>query len=178
MQNKIIYQMKKGLNSSGGYTLLFSILITSLVVAIGVSILNIARKELILTGGAYQSQSAIYAADNGLECAVYWDGFGSFATSTDTNIGFIACEGHLVYSYLDYPSGSLEGTTTAHMIFDNKRCAQVEVVKKYVNGYLTTKISSRGYNVGANPYDIGDPYYGDCSKPEPNKVERALEYTY
>lgn len=167
------------INNQGrrGYTLLFSILVTALVISIGVSILNIARKELVLAAGAKESQVAVYAADNGLECAVYWDGFGSFSTSTPS-AGFVTCEGHLVPANMEYSTGASAATTTMSFIFEGGRCADVEVVKTYVSGYLTTTITSRGYNTGANPYDPSDLYNGDCSKTAPNKVERAIEFTY
>lgn len=177
-----LYQNEKGNNrqqgGQRGYTLLFAILLTSLVVAIGVSILSLARKELTLTTGARESQFAIYAADSALECAAYWDSFGAFATSSDTYTGYVFCDGHPIIAYQDYNPAS-GATTTFYLLQDGGRCAQVDVVKKISAGYLSTRIISRGYNKGANPYDAGtDPYWGDCLLDAPDKVERALDYTY
>ncbi|MEK7106175.1 MAG: hypothetical protein AAB895_02345, partial [Patescibacteria group bacterium] len=56
---------------SGGYTLLFAVLVTSLVLSIGISILNISKKEFLLATSAKDSSIAFYAADSGVECAAY-----------------------------------------------------------------------------------------------------------
>ncbi len=70
------------INKDKGYTLLFSMLLTSLILAIGVSILGISRKELALSTSSRDSQTALFAADAGMDCALYLDTKGTFATST------------------------------------------------------------------------------------------------
>src|ERR1700679_626641 len=66
-------KMKALAKSHRGYALLFAVLVSAVVLGVGVSILNIARKEILLTAGAANSQYAFYAADSGYECAVYQD---------------------------------------------------------------------------------------------------------
>lgn len=61
-----------------GFTLLFAILVAILVLAVGTSIINIALKQVILSGAGRESQFAFYAANSGLECALYWDLNGSY----------------------------------------------------------------------------------------------------
>ena len=56
-----------------GFALLFSVLISSLIMTIGLSILSISIKELAISIASKQSVHAFYAADSGLECAKYWD---------------------------------------------------------------------------------------------------------
>ncbi len=58
--------------SQKGYTLLFAVLLSSLLLAVGLSILNISRKESILASAARESQIALYAADTAVECATYF----------------------------------------------------------------------------------------------------------
>ncbi len=78
-----------------GFTIFFAVLVGSLALAIGLSIYELLIRELELSQVAKQSQFAIYAADAGAECALYWDsrynGTGSaFSTSTtfaDVNSG-------------------------------------------------------------------------------------------
>lgn len=60
-------------NNQKGFTVLYAVLVSSLVLAIGVSIFNIAFKQLVLSSQVRESQFAFYAADSGLECALYWD---------------------------------------------------------------------------------------------------------
>jgi len=57
----------------GGYALMLSIVVSSIVLSIGISLLNIVQKELILSATGRDSQFAFYAADAGLECVLYWD---------------------------------------------------------------------------------------------------------
>jgi hypothetical protein len=73
-----------------GFTLFFALLASSLALSIGLAILDITLRELQLSSTVAQSEYAIYAADTGVECALYWDdkygGSGSaFATSTQSN---------------------------------------------------------------------------------------------
>jgi Tfp pilus assembly protein PilX len=68
--------LKSGISASAkqrGFTLFYAVLVSSLLLAIGVAIFNITFKELILSSGARESVNAFYAADTGLECALYWD---------------------------------------------------------------------------------------------------------
>jgi hypothetical protein len=60
-------------SSSGGFTLLFAVLTSSLLMVVGISIFNIALKQTQLTFAARDSQSAFYASDVGIECALFWD---------------------------------------------------------------------------------------------------------
>ncbi len=56
-----------------GFALLFSVLISSFLLTIGLSVLSISLKELTISTASRQSIYAIYAAESGYECAVYWD---------------------------------------------------------------------------------------------------------
>jgi hypothetical protein len=57
----------------GGYTVLFAVLVSSLILAVGVGIMSITLKEITLSIAGRESQFAFYAADSGLECARYWE---------------------------------------------------------------------------------------------------------
>ena len=56
-----------------GFTIFFAILVASLALAVGFSIYDLLIRELQLSEAGTQSQYAIYAADTGAECALYWD---------------------------------------------------------------------------------------------------------
>jgi Tfp pilus assembly protein PilX len=60
-----------------GFALLFSVLVSSLLLTIGLSIFNIALKELAISRASRQSIYAFYAADSGREYVLY----------RDTNVG-------------------------------------------------------------------------------------------
>ncbi len=65
--------MNYKLNKKKGFALLMAIMIGSLFLAIGATIYRIALVEIILSSTGRDSQFAFYAADTGLECALYWN---------------------------------------------------------------------------------------------------------
>lgn len=58
-----------------GFALLFSVLVSSLLLTIGLSIFSIVLKEFSISTATRQSIHAFYAADSGIECIMYWDNF-------------------------------------------------------------------------------------------------------
>lgn len=56
-----------------GFTIFFAMLVGSLALAVGLAIYDLTVREIDLSAAASQSQYAIYAADTGVECALYWD---------------------------------------------------------------------------------------------------------
>lgn len=56
-----------------GFTLLFAVLISTLVVSISATITSIALRQTILSGTSKESQYAFYAANTALDCAQYLD---------------------------------------------------------------------------------------------------------
>jgi len=184
--------MKKLKENNKGFVILIAVLVAGIFVVIGASILLISVKELELSTGQTQSQYAFYAADTGMECALYWDlRYSAFATSTNSSeptslycdgVNIVAGKG---WSWLAKkggkfkdlghgPSGKDVGNTIFSMIGedlypnDPKRndCVIVYVVKVWdpVKKKFNTYIESRGYNT--------------CDETDPRRVERALRATY
>lgn len=56
-----------------GFTLLIAVVLTTVLVSVGLALFDVAYKQIVLTSAARQSQYAFYAADSGLECALFWD---------------------------------------------------------------------------------------------------------
>ena len=48
-------------------------LVASLAISVGLAIYDLTAREIDLSSTATQSQYAVYAADTGAECALYWD---------------------------------------------------------------------------------------------------------
>ncbi len=63
----------KVVKKNKGFALLFSVLVSSLLLTIGLSILNVSLKELAISTASRQSIYAFYAADSGREYALYTD---------------------------------------------------------------------------------------------------------
>ncbi len=146
-----------------GYTLLFAVLVSSLVLAVGISILNISKKEFLLSSSARESTTAFYAADSGLECAVYFDIQDRFTETKHE-------QGARCGLYTDVPSiSTLDNKKyTFSVNLNGFSCANVEVIKNLAD----TDIYSYGYNLGWNSSD------NTCSSASPRRVERAIHYHY
>ena len=56
-----------------GAVLLIAVTVASLVLSIGLGILNITTKEVILSAYNRESNKAFYASNAGIECALFWD---------------------------------------------------------------------------------------------------------
>ncbi len=168
-----------------GYTILFAVLVSSILLTIGVSIVFISRKQIIITGSARESQFAFYAANAGLECVMFHDYFNGavFATSSSQPSASVPfdCNGQTITAI-----GSKTGAT-ATWEGDKYRfefsmpvditagsCATVRIdkYKARATGQMKTVVESRGYNLG---YQAATP---DCLGRHAAKVERAIRASY
>lgn len=170
--------------SEKGFAMLFSVLVSSLVLSVGLSIFSLTLKELILSSSGRESQFAFYAADSGAECALYWDikgGLNIFATSTDgrspspsaptcngATINIVATVDPLL-TYKTDDSNSAGMTQFTYNIANpdspaHPYCANVSVAKVNVAGIISTTIDSRGYNT--------------CDTSDSTRVERGLRVNY
>lgn len=164
-----------------GFTIFFAVLVTSLALAIGLSIYDLTVRELNLSATVNQSQYAIYAADTGAECALYWDtkcSLGScitgsaFATSTETDGGTFppASSSGLLCNTQDISTGwdisqrtATAATTTFTVNFTPQPyCVTVTVAKS--GSPTQTVITAHGYNT--------------CAAGGVTRLERALQVTY
>ena len=167
--------MKINFKNNKGYTLLFAVLVSSIVLSIGISILTISKKEFLLSASARDSTSAFYAADSGLECAAYHDGIGDHFSTTTPDVVGISCAGYSpTESWTQDVGPDDSGIFTFSMpLGTSGSCAVVSVEKYYDDDDIaTTRIISRGYNIGWD--DVGK----SCSEPSSRRVERALQLTY
>lgn len=154
--------INKRIQLNRGYTLLFAVIVSSLVLSVGISILNISKKEFLLASGARESTTAFYAADSGLECAVYYD-FNK--DSFSPNGGNITCNNSNITIDKTVP-----GTYKFELPLSGTSCAIVTVTKTSTE----TDIESRGYNLGWNTLVTPNR----CDAPSPRRVERAIGYHY
>ena len=167
-------QQERSFLRNGGFTLLFSVLASSLLLAVGLAIFNVALKEAILSSAAKDSQLAFYAADTGVECALYWDlqasppgsAFDPTAVGSSITCGSrtISTGSQTVPTDPSQPS-QIGGAGTSIFFLDFSpsadSCAIVTVDK--ANPPLTT-VESRGFNM--------------CQTGSTRRVERAIRVTY
>ena len=161
----------KGLKE--GFTLIFAVLIVSLLIAIAISISNIALKQLAISAVSRESQIAFYAADSGAECAIYWDVQGPYLTpafnfaSPDTGSigGTMSCGASLdaqpSFQVLSDSTGTYYQNNFTVRYGAQSPCAVV-ILKKYADSNV---IDSYGIN--------------DCSDTDNKyRVERAIRVNY
>lgn len=175
-------------NREAGFAMLFAVLTSSVLLSIGLSIFNLTLKELALSSSGRESQAAFYAADSGVECALYWDVKGTdvFATSSDSRTPVPSTPQCAGQNIKITPSAQTSNSATTEFSFaptdstslTNGVCSFVTVKKTDNSGATLTEIRSRGYNVGysGDPSDTGTS--NKCLGADDFKVERALLITY
>lgn len=132
-----------------GFALLFSVLVSSLLLTIGLSIFSIALKELAISTATRQSVHAFYAADSGREYVKY----------RDTKIG------DLFTFDAGISSGIATSTEVSSFVSDEDGSNFTVTISKLkelgATANILTEITSRGY----------DTKSGD-------RVERAIFQSY
>jgi hypothetical protein len=56
----------------GGFVIFIALITSTLILAISIGVLSISLKDYIFSGYTISSTQAFYAADSGLDCAVYY----------------------------------------------------------------------------------------------------------
>jgi len=147
-------------NSPRGFTLLIAVILTSVLLSVGLSIVDTAYKQLILASTAKQSDIAFYIADSALECALYHDQkIGSF--SYNTPAVSIVCSGQTLVL-----SSTVDATTRITTV--SIPCATGSGTQAKVTVYKATNGVTSLYTTG----------YSSCNEGDPRRVERGLKVSY
>lgn len=158
-----------------GIALLLAITVTGLLLLVSLAISNIAFRELLLSSTGRESQVAFFAANSGIECALYWDQKHSdiFATSSESVVAdpqVLSCGNNDGVEVTSEESGAYY-RNSFHFDIQPSSCAEV-IVDKIENVTsdpsvmsIHTKIQSRGYNTL-------------CDGISSRKLERAIEVNY
>ena len=157
---------------AGGFTVLFAVLIGSLLFSLGIAISQLSIKEIVLSSTGKQSETAFFAADTGVECALYWDWRGAQEEEStvfpanddeaDEGSEKIECNGDSEVEVSVLSSISNAATSTFSLTFVPSGCVDVIVGKTSAG---STVIESRGRN--------------ECGPwVNPGRVERALRVRY
>lgn len=182
-----------------GITLLIAVIAVSALFLIAMAISDISYKEQVISYSGRDSKVAFYAADLGMECALYYDLKGAdftngttstpfnFATTSAPTTQVIACGNVGTYTLTNQGTAPFSvvtsGTVSTSTFFFNytdpvtsiKSCSYVRVVKAVNGAVVGTIIESRGYNNNCNAPTVTDP-------PRPmsalRNFERSLRVTY
>ena len=146
-----------------GFTLFIAVVITGVLLLIATGIIALSVRQSIIADAGRQSQLAFYAADTGMECALYWDIHNPAGrTAFDPATGrIITCNKDSNNAGNQWVVGGNAVSTFGSITFlPDPYCATVTVTK---SGTSTT-IQSRGYNT--------------CDVSSSRRVERAVQATY
>lgn len=151
--------------TQSGFTLFIALVVTGTLLLIASGIINLVVKQSVIATFGRESQHAFYAADSGIECALYWDiknpsgSQSAFATTTGTLINCNKDSNNPDNQWV--VGGSAVSVINAITFLPDPYCAKVTVTKN-ING--TTRVESLGYNT--------------CDTSSARRVERAVRATY
>ncbi len=179
-----------------GIALVIAIILigVSLLVSVGVS--DIFLKEFSFSVFNQKSSKAFYAADSGIECAIYLDVKGVFTEPLDLGgVGSIlSIPDNIFYCLTDdirddsrifavsedatYYYYTVEFDLQLDMGFGSKNpCVKVRVKKREdkISGVISAVIESHGFNVGTNSANGASWDADRCSSDDQNREERVLQ---
>ena len=159
-----------GAKAPRAFTLLLAVLIASVLIALGSAIFDIVSKEITLSSSGRESQFSFYAADTGIECALYWDLNSNVFSTTTVPASQVTCGGipATTTSKTITNPGTMSEQLKAQFTFtiggvdQNRPCATVILTRTY---YPTrTILESYGYNT--------------CNNANALQLERAIRVVY
>lgn len=138
-----------------------SVMIASILLALGYEIYNLAVKEVTLSSAGRESQFAFFAADSGIECALHadvkLDAFSTSSPLTELDCGIATSSLSRTTVGTDYIT-TFEFTLGTGL---SKQCTSMRVTREDPK---RTIIEAFGHNT--------------CNLDDPVRLERAIRVTY
>jgi len=149
--------------SKRGFAIMFAILASTVLLSISISILNLTLRQVIFSSFGRESQIALYAADAGLECALYWEIKNAAFSITDPLAidcggGTLPINGVGTVGSPRYNDDILLGANSS------LPCVSIKAQKETIGGDIVSKIWSYGHNT--------------CDYTNRTRVERGLLVTF
>lgn len=161
------------LQTNSGFVILFTVLISSIVLAISLGISSVSYKELILSSTTRDGQYAFNTANTGIECALFND-IKNRIFDTNPQGKPISCDQSAGGTTLIEDRGSGVFNFKLDMVINKSgalSCMDVEIIKTISGTVESTTITSRGYNMSCDTR----------SSPTTNPlkvVERVIQVSY
>ena len=137
-------------HANRGFTLLLAALVSSIILAIGISIAELAKKSVTLSSVGRDSQFAFAAADTGSECALYWDvRYSLFQIGAAPSVGVpLKCATNDITVTVQTGVRSAYPYTLFFQIEPNGYCSRVYVTKAIdaITHGVKTTVDSDGYS--------------------------------
>lgn len=142
----------KKISKKKGFVILFSVTVSSILLAIALGVSNIALKEIKFSTSIKDSNNALFAADTAIEYTLFND--RSSSSIFPPTPGAVRSWSFVV--------GSLGSTGVS--------CAKVTITKDNTNILVApyTTIVAKGYNIGD----------ASCESTSTDRIERELEVSY
>ncbi len=173
-----------------GFALLIAVMMVAILISVTFVMFDMGLKQLTLATTGRESQTALYAADSGLECAMFWDRRGSenvfYATDCSNGTCVIVQPSASTIGCNDNSIPIAPTSKGSAVVTDfyspgpvSSTCFDVEVTKYWyldpnnTNSRFATYITSRGYNT---PYDSSTKTCLGLANPQ--RVERGLDVYY
>lgn len=177
------------LRASRGFTMLFALVVSSLLILIGISIINIMMKESIISSSSRDTQKAFYAANAGLDCFYYHDlNLSNFEPNASGVIArTITCNstlGSVNFSEsrgIDDPWSPITTDNDNYFYLTddmNGPCFSINLKKEwtFIPGDLGPPVVPEQYNVDKTYLQVRG--YNICNTANISRVERGIEITY
>jgi len=166
-KNNTFCLSSRWVNSEQGFVLLFAVVISSIILAVALGVSNIAFKELNFSTSSKNTNDAFFAADVGVECALYHDRSDINSFLIPPSSPSISC----ATGSVDVSGGASNASYTfvvTGLGGSGQGCAKVTVTKDNSFGTVETFINSKGFNVGNS----------GCNSSSTSRVERELQVTF
>lgn len=149
--------VNKRTQQNDGFALLLTLLVVTVLISIGVSILSLSITQVRLASNARDSEVAFHAANAGLECALYWRRVKATQMESGSNIRPMGCFGDNTpdnYSQTQITSGVTGGNVYRYRYqFEwgtPVRCTQIDTIvgSSALSGSGLTIPNMRNYIAG------------------------------
>lgn len=149
-----------------GFVALFTVLLVSVILAMALGIASLSLKEIVLSSTASDGNKAFYAADSGIECALYLE---KINPTSLPSINGSRCNNAVIQNF--EPAAR---TTAAEAVEftasfgepENELCAFIKIERGFTGRPYLNQIESKGSNLPCG------------SEGDPKKVERSIRVTY
>ena len=152
-------------NKNKGFVLLYATVISSIILAITLGVSDISLKEIKFSTSAKDTNNALFAADTGAECALYYDRSDINRFTSPDPSGSITCAGVTLNPIFSGDANVWSyNFTITNLGSGGQDCAKITINKDITP---STLVVSKGYNNG-----------GSSCVSSSNTVERELDLTY
>jgi Tfp pilus assembly protein PilX len=142
-------------NQQSGFALLMALIVVSVVVSIGLTVLDLTLKQLRLSTNSKDSETAFHAANAGLECARYWRMAESDAMEAGNNISptcFGAPAMTPIVTNLSGINAHVYEMQTTWGVSTAQRCSQMTLLVISSDLLATTTVSGMQGIIPGYPY--------------------------